>query len=141
VDEEIANTLAHYTGTWQQNANTQISVLITSLFPGWPSAAEPYVVSMTSSSADAARRTAVALEGRTVTDPTWGVGTVTDVEADGTCWPIQVAFSAVGRRWETAFEIGDVADEREPLPENFGEEQAQELASLAVTWALERLAA
>ncbi|MGQ5640849.1 MULTISPECIES: hypothetical protein [unclassified Streptomyces] len=65
VDEEIANTLAHYTGTWQQDANTQIFVLITSLFPGWPSAAEPYVVSMTSSSADAARRTAVALEGRT----------------------------------------------------------------------------
>jgi hypothetical protein len=25
-----------------------------------------------------------------------------DVEADGTCWPIQVAFSAAGWRWETA---------------------------------------
>ncbi|MFF9407968.1 hypothetical protein ACF1B0_20940 [Streptomyces anandii] len=95
---------------------------------------------MTFSSADAARRTAVALEGRVVTDPAWGVVTVTDVEADGSRWPIQVAFSAAGRRWETAFGTGDVADEREPLPEDFGEDQAQELASLAVTWVLERLA-
>ncbi|MEU6371205.1 hypothetical protein ABZ876_37370 [Streptomyces sp. NPDC046931] len=76
-----------------------------------------------------------------MTDPTWGDVTVTDVEADGTRWPIQVAFCAAGRRWKTAFEISDVADEREPLPEEFGEEMAQELASLAVTWVLECLAA
>ncbi|MGW7529684.1 hypothetical protein [Streptomyces sp. NPDC054783] len=96
---------------------------------------------MTFSSTAAARSTAEALEGRRVEDPVWGAFTITGVEADGTCWPIRVRFLAAGRRWEISFEIGDVTDEREPLPEEFGEDDAQGLASLAVTWVLEQLAA
>ncbi|WP_244189698.1 hypothetical protein [Streptomyces incarnatus] len=49
---------------------------------------------MTFSSVDAARRTALALQGRRMDDPVSGAFAVTDVEAEGTCWPIQVAFSA-----------------------------------------------
>ncbi|MGW4566467.1 hypothetical protein ACWEN3_30075 [Streptomyces sp. NPDC004561] len=71
----------------------------------------------------------------------WGAFTVTDIEADGTCRPIQVAFSAAGRRWEAAFEIGDVANVGEPLPEEFGQLLAERLAPLATTWVRERLAA
>lgn len=98
------------------------------------------------SPARAARLTAEALRGRSIDCPQSGTIQVVDVRADGSTWPIRVRFTTradrwpAQRTWETTFEVADVTDEDEPLPGEFTDDHAQELASNALTLVLEYLA-
>ncbi|MFJ3310075.1 hypothetical protein ACIPSA_45190 [Streptomyces sp. NPDC086549] len=99
-----------------------------------------------SSPARAARMTADVLRGRSIDCLQSGTVQVVDVTADGASWPIRIRFTTragrwpVQRIWETTFELADVTDEDEPVTDEFGDDDAQELSANALTRLLEYLA-